>query len=74
MNAKGYIIVVVIAVALGAWLWMKPAAAPAMPDNNLKNTAVGEPVSADTVEQEELNALDIPETDFSEIDADTQTL
>lgn len=72
MNAKGYIVVVVIAVALGAWLWMKPAAAPAMPEGSMEEAARAETMPA--VETNELNALDIQDADFADIDVDAQAL
>lgn len=69
MNAKGYIIVVVIAVVLGAWLWMKPAAAPAMPEEGTEVTA-----AMQTGEADELNAMDIQDADFADIDVEAQAL
>jgi len=71
MNAKGYIVVMVIAVALGAWLWMKPAAAPAMPEGT-EGVAVTETML--NGETDELDALEIQDADFADIDADAQAL
>lgn len=73
MNAKGYIVVVVVAVVLGAWFWMKPAAAPVMPDNG-PTAAVTDAAPAGAAEKGELDALDVPDADFSGIDADAQAL
>ena len=70
MNAKGYIVIVVIAIALGAWLWMKPAAAPTMPENGTAVTAE----TAQGGEADELSGMEIQDADFAEIDVDAQAL
>jgi multidrug resistance efflux pump len=73
MNAKGYIVIVIIAAAIGAWLWMKPAAAPATPEAGTAVTAE-QAVPAASGEADELNAVNVEDADFGTIDADTQTL
>ncbi len=70
MNKTIYIVIAVIIIALGAWLWMNPAEVATEPTSETAaETQVEQPAAT-----ADIDAVNVDDADFTSIDADLNSL
>ncbi len=72
MNKTVYIVIAIIVVALGAWLWMNPAEVGTEQAGETATSA--ETQAALPPATDDIDAVNVDDADFTSIDADLEAL
>ncbi len=72
MNKTVYIVIAVVVVALGAWLWMNPAEVATEPAGGAATST--EAQAAQPSATADIDTVNVDDADFTSIDADVSAL